>query len=59
LRRLTRSLRMAGVCSPARSRQIERLVKLSDACVRAKRKTSVRLVSELLSGVEETLRRVS
>jgi hypothetical protein len=59
LRRLQRSLRKAGVCSAARSRKIERLAKLSDSCVRAKRKPSVRLVSELLSGVEETLRRVS
>ena len=59
LRRLERSLRKAGVCGAARSRQIERLVKLSDSCVRGKRKVSVRLVSELLSGVEETLRRMS
>jgi hypothetical protein len=59
LRRLNRSLRKAGVCSAARSRQIERLVRLSDSCVRAKGRISARLVSELLSGVEETLRRVS
>ena len=59
LRRLHRSLRKAGVCSAPRSRQIERLVKLSDSCVRAKRRISVKVVSELLSGVEETLRHVS
>jgi len=59
LRRLSRSLREAGVCGSARSRRIERLAELSDACVRGKRKISPKLVSELLSGVEETLLHVS
>ena len=59
LRRLNRALRKAGVCGPARSRQLRRLAALSDSCVRRKRKISRRRVSELLSGVEETLLRVS
>ena len=59
LRRLNRSLRKAGVCGSARSRRIERLAELSDACFRRKRKVSAKLVSELLSGVEETLLHVS
>jgi len=59
LRRLNRSLRKAGVCGSARSRRIERLAELSDACFRRKRKVSAKLVAELLSGVEETLLHVS
>jgi hypothetical protein len=55
LRRLNRALRRAGVCSPARSRQIKRLAKLSDSCVRGKGRISVKVVTELLSGVEDTL----
>jgi len=59
LARLNRSLRKAGVCNSARSRQIARLAKLCDSCVRSKKKVSAKLVSELLSGVEETLLNVS
>ena len=59
LTRLKRSLRKAGVCGAARSRRIARLAKLSNACVRGKRRISAKLVSELLSGVEETLLHVS
>jgi len=55
LRRLNRSLRKAGVYGSARSRQIERLAELRDSCVRSKKKSSAKLVSKLLSGVEETL----
>ena len=59
LPRLSRSLRKAGVCGSARSRQIERLAELGDACIRGKQKISPKLVAELLSGVEEILRNVS
>jgi hypothetical protein len=59
LRRLNRSLRKAGVCGRARSRQIKRLAALSDSCVRRKKKISRKRVSELLSGVEEMLLHVS
>ena len=59
LLRLNRALRKAGLCGSARARQIKRLAALSDSCVRRKRKISRKRVSELLSGVEETLRHVS
>ena len=59
LPRLNRALRKAGVCGRARARQIERLAELGDSCVRRKRKISRKRVSELLSGVEETLLHVS
>jgi hypothetical protein len=59
LPRLARSLRKAGVCDTARSRQIERLAKLSASCERGRKKISPKRVSELLSGVEETLHSVS
>ncbi len=57
--RLGRALRKAGVCDAARSRQIRRLAELSDSCVRSEKRISPKLVSELLSGVEETLLNVS
>ena len=59
LRRLNRSLRKAGVYGSARARRIKRLAALSDSCVRRKRRLSRKRVSELLSGVEETLLRAS
>jgi hypothetical protein len=59
LPRLARSLRKAGVCDTARSRQIVRLAKLSASCERGRKKISPKRVSELLSGVEETLHSVS
>jgi hypothetical protein len=59
LPRLNRCLRKAGVCGSARSRQIERLAQLSDSCIRSKKKISAKLLSELLSGVEETLLNLS
>jgi len=59
LPRLNRSLRKAGVYGSARSRQIKRLAELGDSCVRGKRKISAKLVSELLSGVEEAVLHVS
>ena len=59
LPRLNRSLRKAGVYGSARSRQIERLAELSDSCIRKEKKIYAKLVSELLSGVEDTLLNVS
>ena len=56
---LDRALREAGVYGAARSRQIERLAKLRDACLGPKKKVSPQLVSKLLSGAEETLQHVS
>jgi hypothetical protein len=55
LPRLNRSLRKAGVCDSARLRQIARLAELCDSCIRSKKRISPKVVSELLSGVEETL----